>query len=119
MSNQKVTPEIIPKKYALLSDFINICPKCQERLTYEDGLWYCENCPFEEFNNVIQCRECLNLFFGNWKERCGNYCDVRHPEGGSCRQFAIAESDYNYQQDLAMHEHIKGCQDDNCDCRNY
>jgi len=115
MSNQKVTI----KEYALLNDFSNKCPKCQEKLTFEEGQWYCEECPFYEYNNVIECRECRKLFFGDLSERFGSYCDVKHPEGGSCRDMAYGEAEQAHYEDLQIREHIKYYNDEYCDCRNY
>jgi hypothetical protein len=119
MSNPEVTQKLNVKEYALLTDFSNKCPRCDEKLTYDTGQWYCEYCEFYEYNNVIQCRECQELYFGDYKERFGEYCEIKHPEGGSCRDMAIGESEQAYYEDLQIREHIKSCNDENCQCRNY
>jgi hypothetical protein len=94
----------------------------------DSGCWYCENSPFcvySEYNNITKCQgECggeiliLSRDF-NFDRLEDRYCQIIGEHGGSCLGIAQAENDQLEQDDLAMREHIKHCQDDNCDCRNY
>ena len=46
------------------------------------------------------------------------YCQIDY-EGITCLGIAQAESERAEEDEREMIEHIKHCQDDNCDCRNY
>lgn len=105
-----------------------ICPTCKDPLTMDDpGCWYCENCDsqYSEYNNITECRgECgretlvLSSDF-NFNKPEDRYCQVKGEHGETCLGIAQAESDQLEYEDLQMREHIKGCTDENCDCRNY
>lgn len=109
----------IVKKYEKLEDFDRTCPKCLRSLNYEEGLWYCDSCQYEEENNIIECRECFSLFIGNCKEDFGEYCNVPAVEGGTCRGYARSEAEQDAYEDMKIREHIKNCTNPECECRNY
>ena len=116
----------VPEKYYSELQYPT-CPKCGGKLTNDSpGVWYCENtptCNYEEYNNICVCEgECDELILSpdmNFPKLEHRFCQVPHPEGGTCLDYAIAESEYNEAEDRAFREHIKHCNDDDCDCRNY
>lgn len=103
------------------------CPICESALIPDDpGCWYCEDpdCNYSEYNNITACQgECgraslvlsRDMNFDRLEDR---YCQIDY-EGITCLGIAQAQSDQAEYEDQQMIEHIKHCQDDNCDCRNY
>ena len=91
-----------------------------------DNLVDCEDpdCNYSEYNNITACQgECgraslvlsRDMNFDRLEDR---YCQIDY-EAIPCLGIAQAKSDQAEYEDQQMTEHIKHCQDDNCDCRNY
>lgn len=123
-SSDETIPEI---KYTELKP-LN-CPKCENPLSMEDpGYWFCESgseCNYEESNNITRCQNdtagCDNLVLSNdfnFDDMEERYCQIPHPEGGSCLGYAYGEQDAFLAEQYALEEHMKNCNSETCDCRN-